>query len=212
MNEFKKQILEKRIEKVIIALKKNNMNAFYAKDETELFGIIDSLCEGARDITQGGSLTLNETGVINHLKEKFPSSFRCRADIAPEETDRYYREVFSSDVFLASTNAVTENGELFNIDGTGNRVSAMIFGPKKVILVVGSNKIVADLHEAQERVSKLSAPANALRLGIETSCSKCGECVNCDNDNRICCSYVTLRRQRIPMRINVIFLADEYGL
>lgn len=212
MNEYKKQIMEKRIEKVIKALKKNNMNAFYAKDKNELFNIIDELCKDADSITQGGSLTLNETGVIDHLKEKFPNSFRCRADIAPEETGRYYRDVFSSDVFFASTNAVTEDGELFNIDGTGNRVSAMIFGPEKVVLIVGSNKIVSSLDEAQKRVAKLSAPANALRLGIETSCSKCGECVNCDNDNRICCSYVTLRRQRIPMRINVIFLADEYGL
>ena len=212
MNEFKKQILEKRIDKVIKALKKNNMNAFYAKDRSELFSIVDELCKDAQSITQGGSLTLSEAGVIDHLKEKFSDAFKCRADIAPEDMDSYYRSVFSSDVFFASTNAVTENGELFNIDGLGNRVSAMIFGPRKVILVVGANKIVSDLNAAQERVAKLSAPANALRLGIETSCSKCGECVNCNNDNRICCSYVTLRRQRIPMRINVILLAEEYGL
>lgn len=212
MNEFKKIVIEKRIAKTIKALEKNCMCGYYAKDSEELFRIVDELTCGARTITHGGSITLEETGVIDHLSKTCRNAMKKRADVSAEEIDKYYRDVFSSDVFLGSTNAVTENGELYNVDGTGNRVSAMIFGPKKVILVVGANKIVPDIAAAEERVKKLAAPANALRLGINSACSKCGECVDCSNDDRICCSFVTLRRQRIKDRIHVIFLADEYGL
>lgn len=212
MDENTKAIEKKRIDKTIAALEKNNMKGYYAENTDELKKIITELIKEDKLITSGGSMTLKETGVIDFLRENYSGIFKDRADcLNQEETDRLFRETFSSDTFFASTNAVTENGELYNVDGTANRVAAMTFGPKQVIIVAGANKIVSDLKAAEERVCKLAAPANAVRLGIETACSKTGECVNCRNDSRICCTYVVMKRQRVKDRIKVIFLPDSYG-
>ena len=141
------KITDLRVEKTIKALEKNCMKGYYVKSEAELLKLIDSLIQDDKLITAGGSMTLNETGVIKHLHEKYNDIFADRADCKnQDEVEDVFRKAFSSDTFFASTNAVTENGELYNIDGNGNRVSAMIFGPKQVILVVGTNKIVADLN------------------------------------------------------------------
>lgn len=212
MDQYIKAIEKKRIDKVISALEKNNMKGYYAENTDELKKIIAELIKNDKLITSGGSMTLKETGVIDFLHENYSGIFKDRADCQnQEETDKLFRETFSSDTFFASTNAVTEKGELYNVDGTANRVAAMTFGPKQVIIVAGVNKIVSDLKAAEERVCKLAAPANAVRLGIESACSKTGECVNCGNDNRICCTYVVMKRQRIKDRIKVIFLPDSYG-
>ena len=212
MDENTRAIEKKRIEKVITALEKNNMKGYYAENTEELKKIITGLIKNDKLITSGGSMTLKETGIIEFLREHYNGIFKDRSDCEnQEEIDRLFRETFFSDTFFASTNAVTEQGELYNVDGTANRVAAMTFGPKQVIIVAGINKIVSDLKSAEERVCKLSAPANAVRLGIETACSKTGECMNCCNDNRICCTYVIMKRQRIKDRIKVIFLPDSYG-
>ena len=212
MDENTKAIEKKRIDKTIAALEKNNMKGYYAENADELKKIITELIKSDKLITSGGSMTLKETGVIDFLHENYSVIFKDRADCQDqEETDKLFRETFYSDTFFSSTNAVTENGELYNVDGNANRVAAMTFGPKQVIIVAGANKIVSDLKAAEERVCKLAAPANAVRLGIETACSKTGECVNCSNDNRICCTYVVMKRQRVKDRIKVIFLPDSYG-
>lgn len=205
------QITEKRIEKTIKALERNNMEGFYAKDKGELLEIIDDLISGDEKIISGGSMTLEETGVMAHLRGQYAGKFLDRAEYQGEKLGFFFREAFTSDTFFASSNAITENGELYNVDGNGNRVSAMIFGPKQVIIVAGSNKIVPDLKAAEERVKKVAAPANAVRLGLPTACSYSGECMNCHSDSRICCSYVVLGQQREKNRIKVILLADSFG-
>lgn len=212
MDNNLQKIIDLRVEKTIKALEKNCMKGYYVKSEAELISLIDSLIGNDKLITAGGSMTLAETGVTAHLNEKYSGIFADRAHCAsPEEVEVVFRKAFISDTFFASTNAVTEDGELYNIDGNGNRVSAMIFGPKQVILVVGTNKIVTDLDEAKTRLAKIACPANTVRLNCDTPCKEVGECRNCHSPARICCSYVTLAQQRKKDRIKVIFINGSYG-
>lgn len=211
MDDNKKRLAELKIHKTIEALNRNNMKGFFAKNTEDLYHIIDGLMLGAESVTAGGSMTLYETGVIGHLHERYGEIFTDRDRVSAEEKAVVMRRAFFMDVYFAGTNAVTENGELYNVDGHGNRVSAMIFGPKKVILVAGYNKIVSSLEEAELRVKNIAAPANAIRLGCGTPCAATGECIDCRSERRICCSRVVLGRQSVKDRINVIFLMDEYG-
>ncbi len=212
MDNSLQKIVDLRVEKTIKALEKNCMKGYYVKSEAELLSLIDTLIAEDKLITAGGSMTLAETGVIAHLNEKYSSIFADRAKCAnQDEIEDVFRKAYISDTYFASTNAITENGELFNIDGNGNRVSAMIFGPKQVILVVGINKIVADLDEAKTRLKKVACPANTVRLNCDTPCKEVGECCNCHSPARICCAYVTLAQQRKKDRIKVIFINDSYG-
>ena len=129
----------------------------------------------------------------------------------PDEVGEIMRKAFVSDSFLSSSNAITENGELYNVDGNGNRVAAMIYGPKQVVVVVGVNKIVNDIDEAVARVVKVAAPKNTVRLERATPCVKTGVCGHCRSEDRICCSYVTLAQQRVPDRIKVVIVDEELG-
>ena len=212
MDENVKKVTELRVAKTIKALERNNMKGYFVKSQEELFSLIDSLIGGDKLITHGGSVTLDETGVKAHLKENYKGVFMDRADCkTPEETQELYRKTFFADTFFASSNAVTEEGELYNIDGTGNRVSAMIFGPKQVILVVGTNKIVPDMMAAEQRLRKIACPANTIRLNMKTPCAVTGECGNCNSPDRICCAYVRHGQQRIKDRIKVIFVEGDFG-
>ena len=212
MDENVKKVTELRVAKTIKALERNNMKGYFVKSQEELFSLIDSLIGGDKLITHGGSVTLDETGVKAYLKENYKGIFMDRADCkTPEETQELYRKTFFADTFFASSNAVTEEGELYNIDGTGNRVSAMIFGPKQVILVVGTNKIVPDMKAAEQRLRKIACPANTIRLNMKTPCAVTGECGNCSSPDRICCAYVRHGQQRIKDRIKVIFVEGDYG-
>ncbi len=212
MDNNLQKIIDIRVEKTIKALEKNCMKGYYVKSEAELLTLIDDLIKDDKLITAGGSMTLNETGVINHLNSKYSDIFTDRAKCQnQDEIEEVFRKAFISDTFFASTNAVTEDGELYNIDGNGNRVSAMIFGPKQVILVVGTNKIVSDLDAAKTRLQKVACPANTARLNCDTPCKEVGECKNCHSPARICCSYVTLAQQRKKDRIKVIFVDGCYG-
>ena len=212
MDNNLQKIIDLRVKKTIKALEKNCMKGYYVKNENELISLIDSLIADDKLITAGGSMTLSETGVTAHLNEKYKGIFADRASCqSQDEVEEVFRKAYISDTFFASTNAVTENGELYNIDGNGNRVSAMIFGPKQVILVVGTNKIVANLDEAKTRLEKIACPANTVRLNCDTPCKVVGECQNCHSPARICCSYVTLAQQRKKDRIKVIFINGNYG-
>ena len=112
---------------------------------------------------------------------------------------------------MTSTNAITEYGEIYNVDGNGNRVAAMLYGPDKVIIVAGVNKIVPNVEEAIIRTKEYASPINAKRLNKETPCTKIGRCVECNSDNRICNEYTLIKRQIDKNRIHVIFLNDNLG-
>lgn len=204
--------MDERIRKTMDNLLRNKMKPYFVEHRTELMHIIGELVKNDKLITSGGSMTLKDSGVIEFLQNEFGGVYLDRsAGKTPEEAGEIMRKAFVSDTFLTSSNAITEDGELYNVDGNGNRVSAMIFGPKQVIVVAGVNKIVKDLAEAKERVEKIAAPKNTVRLNCDTPCAKTGECMHCRSSARICCSFVTLAQQRVPDRIKVIIVNEELG-
>lgn len=194
------------------ALTANKMKPYYVENGAAACNIVRELVKGDKLITSGGSMTLKECGVIDMLQKEFGEAYLDRsAGKNADEVGEIMRKAFVSDTFLASTNALTENGELYNVDGNGNRVSAMIFGPKQVIIVAGANKIVKDLEEAKKRVEQTAAPMNTVRLEKNTPCAKTGKCGHCHSEDRICCSYVTLAQQRVSDRIKIIIVGENLG-
>ena len=198
--------MDEKITRLFEALKRNKMQPHYAENREQLHDIVRSLISEDKLITSGGSMTLKESGVTELLMNEYKGIYLDRSEgKTPEEIGDIYRKAFVSDTFFSSTNAITEDGELYNVDGNGNRVSAMIFGPKQVIIVAGVNKIVV------RRVELVAAPKNTVRLSCETPCAKTGECAHCHSDSRICCSYVRLGQQRVPDRIKVIIVNENLG-
>lgn len=204
--------MEERIKRTMDALTANRMKPYYVENGAAACNIVRELVKGDKLITSGGSMTLKECGVIDMLQKEFGEAYLDRsAGKNADEVGEIMRKAFVSDTFLASTNALTENGELYNVDGNGNRVSAMIFGPKQVIIVAGANKIVKDLEEAKKRVEQTAAPMNTVRLEKNTPCAKTGKCGHCHSEDRICCSYVTLAQQRVSDRIKIIIVGENLG-
>ena len=214
MDSSVKFILEKKVEKTIQNLEKNNMEAYFVQDENELIDKVKEIVKEGSTVAVGGSMTLFETGVIDLLRNgKYKFLDRYEEGLTKEQVQKVYRDSFSSDAYFVSTNALTEDGELFNIDGNGNRVAAMIYGPSTVIVVAGINKIVSNLEEAKIRVKNYAAPINAKRLNKDTPCTKVGHCVDCSSKDRICSHYVVTGRQTTHNkgRIKVIIVNKEFG-
>lgn len=204
--------LEKRIERTINNLRKRNMEGFYVNENEELIALLKEFIPEGSVVGIGDSMTLFETGVIDFLrKENYTFLDKYKEGITSEEKKDIYIKNFSADTFLCSTNALTEDGELYNIDGNGSRVAPMIYGPKQVILVTGINKIVKDIEEAEKRVRNYSAPIDAKRLGKNTPCTTLGYCVDCKSPNRICNDFTIIRGQFIKDRIKVIILGKQLG-
>ncbi|WP_286312346.1 lactate utilization protein [Romboutsia ilealis] len=204
MDKYVNWVNETKIQNTIKSLESNNMKGYLANDKDELIKIIDSLTNEGDTVSCGGSMTLIETGVIDHLRSQ-------RFNLTKEDLKELYRKTFSADAFFTSTNAITENGELYNVDGNGNRVAAMLYGPDKDIVVAGVNKIVKNINEAVERNKSMCAPANAKRLNTNTPCKIKGYCMDCSSSDRICCEYTIIKRQRTANRIHVIFLNENFG-
>ena len=223
MDNHKKVIFKKRIEKVTSALMKNNMAAYYVETKAELLPLVSSLLKPGNTISSGGSMTLEETGVMELIKTgDYVFSDRNLPDLSVAEKAEANRKAYTADAYFASVNAVTENGELYLVDGMSNRVSAVLYGPQSVILIVGVNKIVRNLDEAVNRVKKIAAPANCVRLGIQAPCVSTGECVSmhgnnseitagCKSEQRICSNFVILTYQVVPERIKVILVGEDLG-
>ncbi|GAA0178118.1 lactate utilization protein [Clostridium sediminicola] len=205
-------VVQKKVERTIENLNKNNMDGYFVQDEQELQKKVKELMSAGETVSVGGSMTLFETGLIDLLRNgDYNFLDRYEKDLTPEDITEIYRKTFFANTYLVSSNAVTEDGELYNVDGRGNRVSAMIFGPDKVIVVVGVNKLVKDLDAAIERNREIAAPANAVRLRRKTPCAKVGYCMDCDSPDRICNSYTLIGRQMKKGRIHVIFVNKELG-
>lgn len=203
---------EQRILRTIKALEKNNMNGYMVASNVDLISKIEELISPKSKVSCGGSMTLFETGVIDHLKSgRYEFLDRYKEGLTQDEIKEIFRQSFFSDAYVTSTNAITENGEIYNVDGNGNRVAAMLYGPDKVIIVAGVNKIVPNVEEAIIRTKEYASPINAKRLNKETPCTKIGRCVECNSDNRICNEYTLIKRQIDKNRIHVIFLNDNLG-
>lgn len=203
---------EQRILRTIKALEKNNMNGYMVASNVDLISKIEELISPKSKVSCGGSMTLFETGVIDHLKSgRYEFLDRYKEGLTQDEIKEIFRQSFLSDAYVTSTNAITENGEIYNVDGNGNRVAAMLYGQDKVIIVAGVNKIVPNVEEAIIRTKEYASPINAKRLNKETPCTKIGRCVECNSDNRICNEYTLIKRQIDKNRIHVIFLNDDLG-
>lgn len=201
-----------RINRTIESLKKNNMNGYLANNKEEIVTIIESIIKKEDVVSCGGSMSLFEVGIIDYLREEqYNFLDRYEEGLSRDEIENIFRQSFFADSYITSTNAITEKGELYNVDGNGNRVAAMLYGPKKVIVVVGVNKIVKDLDEAIRRNREIAAPANAKRLNRKTPCAKVGHCMDCNSDDRICNEYTIIKRQGNKDRVHVIFLNEELG-
>ncbi|HBR01394.1 MAG TPA: lactate utilization protein [Ruminiclostridium sp.] len=204
--------LNKQIERTISNLKKHNIKGFFVKDENELMTLLKELLNGHSVIGVGDSMTLFETGVIDFIRKgNYTFLDKYKKGITSEEKREIYIRNFSADTFISGTNALTEEGELYNIDGNGSRVAPMIYGPKQVILVAGINKIVKNIDEAEKRVRNYSAPIDAKRLNKNTPCTALGYCVDCKSPDRICNDFTIIRGQFIKDRIKVIIVGKPLG-
>ena len=195
-------------QKVIQGLKSRNMEGYYAADRAEALKIALELIPEGSSVTMGGSVSAAEIGLVEAVKTG-NYRFIDRAVYAnPREAMLL---AYDADVFLASANAITEDGVLVNIDGNANRVSAIAQGPKKLVMIVGMNKVCPDVDSALKRARNVAAPVNAQRFGLSTPCAKTGSCMDCKSPDTICCQFLITRFSRHPGRIHVILVNDSLG-
>jgi hypothetical protein len=213
MEQLEQWFREKQAERTIQALKKNNFEGLYVSDsKAALEEVMKRIPDGAT-IGAGGSVTLTQIGLLDALKNrKIQLILPLQQARNDEEKLELFRKCFSTDVFLSSTNAVTEDGRLYNVDATGNRAGAMFIGPKKTIIVCGVNKIVKDLGAAEKRVREWTAPQNAKRLGKKTPCVETGVCADCSSPDRICNIYVSLAKKPVRTEVIVILVGENLGI
>ncbi len=198
-------------ERLVHALATRNMEAFYVETkEDALKKALELIPEGS-SVGWGGSMSLSEIGLLEAVtKGNFHVLNRDTAKDA-KEREKITRDMFSCDYFLTSCNAVSEDGILVNIDGNGNRVAAIVFGPAHVIMVIGMNKVVKTEADAISRARNEAAPVNAQRFGLQTPCSKTGSCADCKSPDTICCQFLTTRFSRHKGRIKIILVNEDLG-
>ena len=208
MNENITKRYELLADKVIAGLKSRNMSGYYAATKEEALKKALELIPEESTVTMGGAMSAHEIGLVDALKEG--NYLFIDRD---QESDKRAAmlKAYSADVFLSGVNAMTEDGVLINIDGNANRVSAIAQGPKKVIFIVGINKICNDVDSAMKRARNVAAPINAQRFGLNTPCAKTGSCMNCKSPDTICCQFLITRYSKHADRIHVILVNDNLG-
>lgn len=205
-NIFKRNAL--LAQKVIAGLNSRNMSGYYAENKEEALKQALALIPEGSSVTMGGGMSVHEIGLVDALKAG-NYNFIDRDAVADKRAAML--AAYDADVFLSSVNAMTEDGELVNIDGNSNRVSAIAQGPKKVLFIVGMNKVCDDLDGAMKRARNVAAPINAQRFGLSTPCAKTGACMNCKSPDTICCQFLITRFSRHKDRIHVILVNDDLG-
>ena len=195
-------------QKVIKGLESRNMNGYYAATKEEALRIALSLIPEGSFIGMGGAMSAHEIGLVDALKNG-NYNFIDRDNAADRRAAML--AAYDADVFLSSVNAMTDDGILVNIDGNANRVSAICQGPKKVVFIVGMNKVCADLDGAMKRARNVAAPINAQRFGLSTPCTKTGKCMDCKSPDTICCQFLVTRFSRHAGRIHVILVNGSLG-
>jgi L-lactate utilization protein LutB len=200
--------------RVVDALKKRYFDAWYFDDPLEAADTVVSLIPKEHMVSWGGSMTVVGLSIQERLaKEGFKLIDRDKAPLDSEERMELMRRALLCDTFLCSSNAISEDGQLVNIDNYGNRTAAMIFGPKQVIVVAGINKVVKTVEDAMVRARTIAAPLNIQRFpGIATPCNKTGSCTNCLTQDTVCNYFVTIRNCKPAGRIKVILVGENLGL
>ncbi len=207
-----KQIANENLANTIIKnLEKRHMEGYYCHTSEEAVKKVLELIPEGSSIGWGGSVTLSETGVMDALKQGNYKMIDRMAGKTPEETKQLYAQICCSDYFLTSTNAITIDGELINIDGRGNRVAFLCFGPDHVIVVAGMNKVVHSVEAGVARTRNIAAPPNTVRLNKNTPCAKTGKCGDCLSPDCICGQLVITRLSMVPNRIKVVLIGEELG-
>ena len=212
MDPNKQWWIEERAKKTIEKLEAHGFSAIYVRTKEEAVQEIWKHITPKQRIGVGGSLTIRELGVLDRLEAQGCTVYdHWKPGLSKETILGIRRSQMTSDLFLSSVNAITLTGELINIDATGNRVNATVFGPGKVILVVGYNKIVEDVQEGIKRIKDVAAPMNARRLNVDVPCAKLGKCIDCNSPNRICKVIVIHERKPSLTDMFVIIVGEELG-
>lgn len=211
MDDNKKAFYRNQAEGIIKRLKSRKMDGYYCENcEEASRKILELIGDGRKTVSYGGSMTIDDMGVKSLIKEA-GHDLIVREDYKTEDEIRELKaKTINSDTFLMSTNAITLDGKLINIDGRGNRVCYLIYGPEQVIVVAGMNKVVTNTEEGLDRVRNFASPPNTVRLHRDTPCARTGKCGHCIDDT-ICCQTVITRVSMIPGRIKVILIGEEAG-
>lgn len=207
MNENMVMRNEKLAQVVIKGLQSRNMSGYYvASREDAVKQALELIGEGST-VTMGGCQSAHDIGLIKALEDG-NYNYIDRAKLSPREG---LMAAYDSDVFLSSANAITSDGIMVNIDGNSNRVSCIAQGPRKVVFIVGMNKVCSDLDEAMKRARNVAAPANAQRFDVKTPCKETGKCFDCKSPDTICCQFLITRYSRHEGRIHVVLVNDTLG-
>lgn len=207
MDENMRKRNELLAQTVIKGLKSRNMSGYYAADKEEAVKLALELIPEGSSIAMGGCMSAQEIGLIQVLEDG-NYNYIDRAKLAPREG---LMAAYDSDIFLSSANAITSDGIMVNIDGNSNRVSCIAQGPRKVVFIVGMNKVCPDLDDAMKRARNVAAPANAQRFDVKTPCKETGKCFDCKSPDTICCQFLITRYSRHEGRIHVILVNDNLG-
>lgn len=208
MNEFVQKRYELLATKVIKGLQSRNMTGYYAATKEDALRLALDLIPEGSSVTMGGGESVHAIGLPQALKDG-PYNFIDRDAYADKRAAML--AAYDADFFLSSANAMTEDGVLINIDGNSNRVSAIAQGPKKVLFIVGMNKVCKDVDSALKRARNVAAPINAQRFGLDTPCTRTGSCMDCKSADTICCQFLMTRYSRHEGRIHVILVNDALG-
>ena len=208
MNENIVKRNELLAQKVIKGLESRNMTGYYAASKEEAVKLALELIPEGSSVTMGGAMSAHEIGLVDVLKD---GNYNFIDRDQYEDKRAAMLMAYDADVFLASANAMTEDGVIVNIDGNSNRVSAIAQGPKKVLFIVGMNKVCSDTDAAMKRARNVAAPINAQRFGLSTPCSVTGKCMDCKSPDTICCQFLITRFSRHKDRIHVILVGEALG-
>lgn len=211
MSSPKKQYYENLADSLIEKFNQRGIEGYYCDNKEEALTVAKRFLTPGCSVSWGGSMTLDEIGLLDEFHNSDYIIYDRDKAKTPEEHSELYGKIVTADYYFMSSNAITLDGKLVNIDGKGNRVACLITGPKNVIIIAGMNKVVTDEAAAMERVRNMAAPPNAIRLNRKTPCAELGRCANCLVEECICSSLVITRRSHIPYRLKVILVGEELG-
>lgn len=209
--DYKKEAYAKTAAGIIRNLEKRNMEGYYFENSKDLVAAILEMMPENSIISWGGSASVVESGMMDALKAGNYTLIDRMAAKTPEESREIFSKTVMSDYYFCSSNAITLDGELVNIDGNGNRVACIIQGPAHVMMIVGMNKVVNDVESGVKRVRTCACPPNAMRLNMKTPCAVTGRCADCYSPECFCNQIVVTRRSRHAGRIKVFLVGEELG-
>lgn len=197
---------------LVKAMKKRQFDAYYCSTAEEAVEKVLELIPEGDVVSWGGVATVDQLGIKDRLRQRNQPLIDRDTAKTPDERMDMLRQALTCDTFLMSSNAISEDGQLVNIDGMGNRVAAMCYGPRQVLVIAGMNKVLGTLDDAIARARNIAAPANAQRFGIKTPCGLTGQCGDCTSPDCICSYVVVTRYSMVHERIKVILVGEDLGL